>query len=110
MDSVDIENLEEAIEEILASHERSKNGTGSEDTVADLTRELGVCLGRHTHTCDGPNDFSLDREAVQQLEDVGLGTVKFDYGFPKLIIGNPDDPEVQIEVPIIDPTKQYPDE
>lgn len=110
MDRVDIENLEGIIEEILASHERSKNGTGSEDTVEDLKNDLGIRLGLHTHICNDFNDYSLNHEAVQELEDVGLGTVKFDYGSPKLIIENPENPEDQIEVPIIDPTEQYPDD
>jgi len=109
MDSVDIQNFEEQIEEIQASHALSTEGKGSEDTVDDLKRQLGENLGLMVYQCGGDNEYELDRDALNEIENAGLGTVEMKYGFPRLIIENPANPDDQIEVPIVDPTEQrYP--
>jgi hypothetical protein len=104
MDSVDIENIEASIKEIQASFVKAQNDEGSEDTVDELTRDLGEMLGNMVYVANGPNDFEVDDDALQELEAVG--TIAGDRNNPKLLIDNPLDEYEKIEVRIIDPTEQ----
>lgn len=103
MDSVDFENIETSIKEIQASFIKAKNHEGSEDTVDELTRELGEVLGNMVYVANGPNDFEMDHDALQQL--TAVGTIAGDGNNPKLLIDNPLDEYDPIEVKIIDPTE-----
>jgi len=104
MDSVDIENIETSIREIQKSFVKAQNHEGSEDTVDELTRDLGEMLGNMVYVANGPNDFEVDDEALQQLEAVG--TIAGDRNNPTLLIDNPLDEYEKIEVKIVDPTEQ----
>lgn len=106
MDNVDIENFGNDIEEIQASFVRASNHEGSEDTVEDLKRDLGERLGNMIYDCDGFNDYKLNRSALKELQNIG--TVTGDRNNPILLIENPLDEHDPIEVPIINPTEQYP--
>lgn len=107
MDNYDLESIEEDIRNILASNARSMNGTGSEDEVDDLVRELGERLGLLVYVCDGPNEYELDRDLLARLDGIRLGTIEMTYGSPTLRIEDPRNPENQLEIKIIDPTEQY---
>lgn len=104
MDSVDIENIETSIKEIQASFVKAQNGEGSEDTVDELTRDLGEVLGNMVFVANGPDDFEVDDDALLQLNAVG--TIAGDKNNPKLLIDNPLDEYEPIEVKIIDPAEQ----
>ena len=104
MDSVDIRNIEAIIKQVQASFVKAQNDECSEDIVDELTRDLGEVLGNMVYVANGPNDFEVDDDALQQLEVVG--TIAGGRNNPKLLIGNPLDKYESIEVKIIDPTEQ----
>lgn len=104
MDSVDVESIEKDIKEILEANDRSMNGTGSEDVVDELKFDLGERLGLQVYVCDGPNDFTLDKELLAELQT--FGALEGGRFSPTLVIEDPKNPENQVEVKIIDPTDQ----
>lgn len=104
MYSFDIQDFEKSIADIWASLKSKRSGIGSQDNVEDLTRKLGVLLGDCAYPQEGPNDCELDHTVLQEFQDAGLGAVPSNHFFPRLIIVNPDDPDDEIEVPIIKPT------
>ncbi|MGK8199423.1 hypothetical protein [Burkholderia cepacia] len=109
MDNVDIQSFEDEIEEIQASFVAAANHEGSEDDVEDRKRALGTRLGNQVYDCEGFNDYKLNRSS---LNEVGryIGKIGGGRHSPTLLIGNPLDKNDPIEVPIIDPTKQNPDD
>lgn len=106
MDSIDIENFENDIEEIQASVVRASKHEASEDIVEDLKRDLGERLGNMVYDCEGFNDYKLNRSTLKELQNIG--TVTGDKHNPILLIENPLDENDPIEVPIINPTEQFP--
>ncbi|PQP01778.1 hypothetical protein C5614_00425 [Massilia phosphatilytica] len=104
MDNYDIEIFQQDIDLILVKNALCDEGMASEDEVDDLKLDLGRRLGQQVYACDGFNDYTLDRERLTELEV--LGTVQAGSGFPKLLVEDPQNPDNEVEIPIIDPTEQ----
>ena len=104
MDNVDIDNIENFVKEVQESFVLAHNNEGSEDRVDSLVRDLGEALGNLVFVANGPDDFEVDNDALQQLG--ALGTVVENGNNPKLLIDNPLDENEPIEVKIIDPAEQ----
>ena len=104
----DIDDFEYAIEEIQKSTQRVASGKGSEDTPFDQIQALGRTLGLACFGCEGFNEYRLDRVALDALSC--LGEIQGDKYNPKLVVPNPVDEYDPIVIPIVNPTRQYPED
>lgn len=104
MNNCNIEDFKKDVNEILVKNALSEKGMGSEDDVKQMKHDLGVRFGLQVYSCEGFNEYKLDNELLMGLQV--FGAVQMDYGFPKLLIEDPQNPNSEVEIPIIDPTEQ----
>lgn len=107
MDSVDIQNFEEDIEEIQARVVKAANHEGSEDDADELIEDLGRRLGYMVYDDDGYKT-KLNRAALKEVGTY-IGTIGGNRHNPALLIENPLNEYKPIVVPIIEPTDQFPE-
>ncbi len=104
MDNVDFDNIAIDIKRIQNAHKDAVEGRGSEDKVDRYLRELGEDLGSYVYIAEGPNEFSLDRERLEELK--AFGELGGDSNNPSLMIPNPVNKYQSLEVKIISPEEQ----